>query len=298
MQNQFRDWGDVRVFLAVVREGSTLAASRLLGMAQPTVARRIDALEHETGLVLFERDSRGFHPTGAARSLLAVAEALEEAAGRFHGAARDLSRPRPIRVAVVSDSLKPDVAQLFGSFSAMRPDVRFDFLVGARPADLAGGEADVALRFMRGAPDPELICRRIGTVAYTLYGAPAYAAAYGLPDSPEKMQAHRLVEMHNDDAPFTFRDWLLDYATADRIVMSFGEMELVDAVIRAGTALGIRAVGRVAEDEAQGRLIRCFDPPEGWAVEHLLLVSPQAWRRAEVKAFVKYFAPRYAAIFR
>ena len=56
MKSDFRDWSDVRVFLAVVRAGSTLAASKSLGMAQPTVARRIEALEHALGLVLFERD--------------------------------------------------------------------------------------------------------------------------------------------------------------------------------------------------------------------------------------------------
>ena len=56
MKSEFRDWSDVRVFLAVVRAGSTLAASNSLGMAQPTVARRIEALEHALGLVLFERD--------------------------------------------------------------------------------------------------------------------------------------------------------------------------------------------------------------------------------------------------
>ncbi|MBT8425437.1 MAG: LysR family transcriptional regulator, partial [Silicimonas sp.] len=52
MKSEFRNWSDIRVFLAVIREGSTLAASRKLGVAQPTVARRIDALEHETGLIL------------------------------------------------------------------------------------------------------------------------------------------------------------------------------------------------------------------------------------------------------
>jgi DNA-binding transcriptional LysR family regulator len=56
---------------------------------------------------------------------------------------------------------------------------------------------------------------------------------------------------------------------------------------------------RMAEaDEAAGRLIRCFPPPEELSKQHLMLVSPDAYRRAEVKEFTKFFAPRYAAIFR
>ncbi|UWR05714.1 helix-turn-helix domain-containing protein [Ruegeria conchae] len=41
MKNGFRNWSDIRVFLSVFREGSTLAASRKLQVSQPTVARRI-----------------------------------------------------------------------------------------------------------------------------------------------------------------------------------------------------------------------------------------------------------------
>jgi DNA-binding transcriptional LysR family regulator len=62
MKSETWNWSDLRVFLAVLDAGSTLAASKALGMAQPTVARRIDALEHATGLTLFERDTRGRNP--------------------------------------------------------------------------------------------------------------------------------------------------------------------------------------------------------------------------------------------
>jgi DNA-binding transcriptional LysR family regulator len=63
MKSENWNWSDLRVFLAVLDAGSTLAASKALGMAQPTVARRIDALEHATGLTLFERDTRGAQAT-------------------------------------------------------------------------------------------------------------------------------------------------------------------------------------------------------------------------------------------
>jgi hypothetical protein len=39
------DWSDVRVFLAVAREGSMRAAGRALGLSQPTIARRLAAFE-------------------------------------------------------------------------------------------------------------------------------------------------------------------------------------------------------------------------------------------------------------
>ena len=90
MKSCFRNWSDIRVFLAVLKAGSTLAASRELGMAQPTVARRIDALEHALGVTLFERDTRGFHPTLAADQLVAFAETIDTSVTAFTNKARNL----------------------------------------------------------------------------------------------------------------------------------------------------------------------------------------------------------------
>src|SRR5712671_2136541 len=50
------DWDDVRVFLAVAREGSMRAAGRALGLSQPTIARRLAAFEASFGgASLFDR---------------------------------------------------------------------------------------------------------------------------------------------------------------------------------------------------------------------------------------------------
>ena len=53
------DWNDLRHFLAVARTGSTLAASRALGVNQTTTARRIAMLEEAIGVKLFDRRQAG-----------------------------------------------------------------------------------------------------------------------------------------------------------------------------------------------------------------------------------------------
>jgi hypothetical protein len=42
-------WDDLRIFLAVVAHGSMNGAAKALGQSQPTVARRIKALEEPSG---------------------------------------------------------------------------------------------------------------------------------------------------------------------------------------------------------------------------------------------------------
>ncbi len=295
MKSAFCNWSDVRVFLAVIREGSTLAASRRLGMAQPTVARRIDALEHETGLTLFDRDTRGFHPTDAARELMPVAEALEKAAQGFQDKVGGLKRARPIRVTAYLANFSPRITAIFSAFLAVRPDVRFDFLPGVQVLDLMAGEADVALRITRSAIDPDLICRKISTAQFSLFGAPSYAKRYGLPTSPDDLKGHRLLTFQRDDVPQVFHEWILKHASPDQIVLSFSEIDLMHSAIRSGQGLGIANL-KLAEGDPS--LIRCFDPLDELSAEHVLLVSPEAYRRPEVREFVRFFAPRYAALFR
>ncbi|WP_341826300.1 LysR family transcriptional regulator [Burkholderia gladioli] len=64
------DWSDVRVFLAIAREGSLGAAARRLGQTQPTMGRRLKALEQQLGQRLFQRTQQGFIPTDEGQALL------------------------------------------------------------------------------------------------------------------------------------------------------------------------------------------------------------------------------------
>jgi DNA-binding transcriptional LysR family regulator len=298
MKSAFRNWSDVRVFLAVMREGSTLAASRTLGIAQPTVARRIDALEHEIGLLLFDRNTRGSRPTEAARNLMPEAEALEAAAERLAAKVRDLTQVRPIRITAFSANLASRVADIFSEFCARHPEVLLEFLPGVKPLDLAAGEADVALRISWSKQDPDLICRRISTARFTLYGAPSYAKRHGLPLAPADMGRHTLFSFQREDVPPIFHEWLLKFVPPSAIVRSFREISLLDAAIRAGQGLGIMNLRTAETDEKAGTLLRCFEPPEELSAAHMVLVSPQAYRRREVQTFTKFFTPRYAALFK
>ena len=91
------DWNDIKAFLAVARGGSTLAASKALGVNQTTVARRIEALESELALKLFERGQTGSRLTEAGRDLVAEAENVERAAKGSRAARRPTSAAWPDR---------------------------------------------------------------------------------------------------------------------------------------------------------------------------------------------------------
>ncbi|SFL96898.1 LysR family transcriptional regulator [Shimia aestuarii] len=298
MNNRFRNWSDLRVFLSVARAGSTLAASRDLGMAQPTVARRIDALEHALGLTLFERDTRGFRLTPEGQSLLPAAEAVANTIAAFSDQAQAIAGPRPIRVTGFVANLEGAAARILSEFSGLYPDVQFEFLAVLNLLDLTANEADIALRVTWSEHDPSLICRHVSNPQFTLFGAPAYAEKYGLPRSPEEMAGHTVLSWKRDDTAPVLHDWICRHLPGNRASRSYSEVAVKDTAVRAGQGLGLMNVRLVAPEVEAGTLIRCFDPPEELTASHDILVAPDAWRRPEVKTFVRFFAPRYAALFR
>lgn len=264
-------------------------------MAQPTVARRIEALEHELGVVLFEKSTRGFRPTSAALALVPLAEAMEAAATAFCAKRDDLTALQPIRITAFNRNFSTRAMEIFDAYAEQHPDVSFEFLPGVRAFDLMAGEADIALRLSLEAPEPDLICRKISTAQFALYGSDRYADRFGLPGSVEDLHGHRFVTFDRPDITPFHHNWLTRKVTPCQIVQTYVDTDLLSAAIRSGRGLGVMNV-RLAE--ADGGFLRCFDPIEELSAEHVLLVSPEAWRRPEIKGFVSFFAPRYAAIFR
>ncbi|WP_051067940.1 LysR family transcriptional regulator [Octadecabacter antarcticus] len=148
MNSVFQNWSDVRVFLAVLRAGSTLAASKELGMAQPTVARRIEALEHTLGVTLFERNTQGFRPTPDAQALVWSAEAIEQAAKVLDMKAGRLAsaKCRTIRITAVVDAFNPRLSAILEGFVESYGNVNFELIPSDDTIDISGGDVDVAIR--------------------------------------------------------------------------------------------------------------------------------------------------------
>ncbi|WP_315738283.1 MULTISPECIES: LysR family transcriptional regulator [unclassified Bradyrhizobium] len=164
------DWSDLQVFLAVAREGTLGAAGRRIGQSQPTVGRRLRALERSVGQTLFQRTTTGFVLTDEGAMVLAHAERIEEetlSIGRNLGGG-DQGLDGTLRIAC-SDwfglhMLSPVVAE----FAQSHPRVMVEMLTDARVYSLARREADIAFR-IASFDEPDVIVRRLTHIRYGVY---------------------------------------------------------------------------------------------------------------------------------
>lgn len=173
-------WDDLRVLLAVLRDGSFTAAAKSLGIEQSTVSRRVAVMESALGVTLFERTRRAPLPTEAALGLRDAASRVEAEFTRFCDEAQGLRSPSlsgRVRLATTDEvAAHVIVPRVLPGLRARHPEVRVDLVTGYAAADLVGREADIAVRFFQTARG-DLVGRRVARLPTAVLGSRRHARA-------------------------------------------------------------------------------------------------------------------------
>jgi len=165
------NWDDLRVFLALSREGSVSGAGRALGVKHTTVARRIRGFEERLGTRLFDRLPNGYAMTQAAENMYEHAlamEAIAQAVDReVFGQDAELAGPLKLTVAhEVADRL---ILLKLRAFTEAYPQIDLQLLTTTGLVDLAAREADIAVRLTAKPPD-YLVGREVMRLQHGIYG--------------------------------------------------------------------------------------------------------------------------------
>ncbi|MFG2244519.1 LysR substrate-binding domain-containing protein [Spirillospora sp. NPDC048823] len=120
--------GHLRCFVVVAEELHFGRAAERIGMAQPPLSQRIQRLEHELGVRLFDRSSRKVELTAPGRLLLDEARDILTRVERIYSVAERarLGEVGTVRAGLPSDLGGPIVAALIAAFRDRRPDLRLD----------------------------------------------------------------------------------------------------------------------------------------------------------------------------
>lgn len=177
-------WDDARIFLAVVEQGSLSGAARHLGVAQPTISRRLAALEATLGEALFARGVGGAALTPYGERLVVPAKRMAEGAAELSRVAegRDVSLEGSVRITAPPGVAFEFVAPFAAAMRAKLPGLHLEVVATTRYVDLSRREADLALRLKK--PDQrDLTC--VATVRDEAVPFVARAVAERLGPSPK-----------------------------------------------------------------------------------------------------------------
>lgn len=288
-------WDDQHAFLAVLEEGSLSGAARRLGVAQPTVRARIEALEGALGSVLFTRSVNGLVPTEQARALADIARTMGKASEAFVRAA---SAPPGEVAGVVRLSVAEFVGievlpPMLASLRAAHPGIIVEVSLSNAPADLMDQEADIAVR-MHPPRQQALVARKVGTIPVGFFAHRDYLARCGEPTCLEDLAHHDLI---GPDRARSDLDLAANLGLPrERFVVRSDSHPAIAAMTRAGLGIGVihAPVGR-ADPGLQAVLAdTVLMSLETWIVTHEDLRNVPRVRAVFdhlVGAFVSYIAP-------
>ena len=277
------NWSDYHLALAVYEAGSHAAAGRVMGLSQPTVSRRMRALETHLGGALFERRGDVLTPTALGRSVIDHARNMQDEAAAIERAARTGHERIEGRVTVAaSDGIGAD--WLPGALTPLleaHPDLSVELKIGFEPANLAGGEADIAVRWGQPGPQHSLLARRAAEVGSGMYASECYLKKHGAPQTLDDVADHVAVGWANTIAFQWPRTPIGDELRPRRDVMVAAHPSAHLEGLRNGLGLGVTS-HRLAR--ARPGLVRIL--PDFEVMLDLWLVAHGAVRRSRAQATV------------
>jgi DNA-binding transcriptional LysR family regulator len=163
-------------------------------MSQSAVSRQVSAIEQDLNVPLFHRHARGLMLTEqgellyrAANEMLmkldAVRSELQEARDRPSGT---------LRVTTTVGLGSTWLADRLHEFTELYPGISLQVILANEELDLSMREADVAIRLHKPS-QPDLVQRKLFTMRFHIYAAPAYLARHGEPKTLDDLDNHRVV---------------------------------------------------------------------------------------------------------
>lgn len=289
------EWGDLRYLLAVAREGSTLAAARVLGVNQSTVHRRLAELERRLGTPLASRHPTGYRLTEFGTALLPYARSVEDAIVALERRAE--SATETVAGTIRLTCPEPIVGRLTQSglldrFHDRYPDAQVELLTSDRYLDLGRGEADVALR----SGDPEdlsLVGRKVADSIWALYASPDYVSRHGRPADVADLNRHRVITFDGSMSRHRANAWLATVAPDATIAAT--NSSVLGVLLAARSGVGIAALPTIIA-EAESGLIEILPPiPELTRAWHLL-THPDLRRQPRIAAFFDFIIEELPAL--
>lgn len=253
------DIQDIEIFARVAAVGNLSAVGSELGLTPGTISKRVQALEDELAVRLFERTTRSIRITDeGARFLVHVERILCELEQARATVADSAGKPKgKLRVAASQALMRGFVAPAITTFMANFPDIELQIDLTDRTVNLQEDGYDVAIH-AGTLTDSALIAKRLSSDRYIIVASPAYLQTAGRPVLPEDVAAHSaLVLGETWTWPFAKDGAEIGVRIAARLRSD--SMELLRLAAVDGRGLLRASELQLRDDVRTGRLVTVLD---------------------------------------
>jgi DNA-binding transcriptional LysR family regulator len=288
----------MQTLVRIVEAGSLSAAAAQLGTTQPTVSRRLQALERMLGAKLLQRSTHAMQLTEEGQRCFAHAKELLQNWDAFEADLRG-STDVPegtLRVVVPHAMGQQQLVGPLADYLQRHPRVAVEWLLHDRTPDFIADGIDCAIH-VGAVDDPSVVAVKLAEIPRIVVAAPAVLGDAALPAHAAELAALpwlALRTFYRNDITLRHTD-----GTQQRLAltprMSTDSLYALRSAALLGLGVCVASSWAVAEDVAQGRLLHLLP---AWRAEPLpiYLVYPYAhFYPAKLRRFVDILRPALIA---
>lgn len=273
----------LRTFEAAGRHLNFTRAADEVGLTPAAVSYQIREIEDQLGIVLFTRTSRNIRLTPAGAVLLqAAADALDTLQLGLNRARRLARGSAHLRISLSARFATNWLLPRLPRFRAANPALELTFDITDEIRDFDVDDVDVAIRFGTGAYERTRSDRLFDTVIVPVC-SPRLMESGPRPEEPRDLFHHTLCHVDWESDGMVWPNWRMWMAAAgisdfdDSRSVGFPDSSHVVQAVADGPIVGLADLDMIANDLAQGRLIRLFDIGVSVAPEYAYhLVYPES----------------------
>jgi DNA-binding transcriptional LysR family regulator len=186
----------LKTFLAVVEAGNFSNAARQLKLAVSVVKKRIDHLEAQVGVQLFERSTRSMSLTDAGQRHVLKARFTVNQVDRLlvQMGSQPLRLEGRLRVKAPTCLLGAYLSEALNRFQQLHPGISMEVLAIDRPVNPMEEGFDVSIVLLP-ITWPGVTNFELGTMKRHVVASPSYLAKRGIPRVPADLLNHDLLHL-------------------------------------------------------------------------------------------------------
>lgn len=286
------DWDKLKLFYQVATAGSITTAAERLNISQPALSRSILTLEGRLKTKLFERHKRGITLTRhgeilfrGAHKMFLESRHMEQA---LHDGGNEVTGDFTV---VTTPALAASwLMRFLPGFIQKYPDIRVKVIGQMDESDANSGDV-LIMTYM--PLQPTLIQKFMTTFQMKLFASQDYIDQYGMPESAEDLDNHRLISFNSGQVnTLGNTNWILKVGhKSGDIREPFMEFNSAPCILRAAKlGLGIVELGKGYPEVEGVELVEVLPDLKGPVVDIFYIYPEHKKNVRKITAFFDHIS--------
>ncbi len=274
-------WNEMRTAYKLAKLKTLSATALDMGVHRSTVMRHIDSLEESLGILLFQRNDKGYIATEAGLEVMRLGEVTQNQFSQL--SARLLNQEQALTGTITITSVSEMVGLIMpviSEYQSRYPKMRVEYIGDLRNFDLEYGEADIAIRAGDKPNTLDNIVLPLTDISLTFCAHHTYINKFGLPGE-KALQEHRFIALKDRPTHLVWNEWIYNHISEENLIFLCSNQQILTRALMAGLGIGVLPKQIVASTD---ELIEIPSKNE-WTISTWVLIHRDMYKMSKIRAF-------------